>query len=59
MRTRRCGICRATGHNRRFHNPLTKKGRSILRSMRKTYKERAKSVFYASAQSGRIKGVES
>lgn len=40
--------------------PLTKKGASIRRSMRKTYssKKVADRVFYASANSGRIKGVE-
>jgi hypothetical protein len=40
--------------------PLTEKGRKIMRSMRKTYgdSERAKRVFYASANAGRIKGVE-
>jgi hypothetical protein len=38
--------------------PLTKKGRKIMRSMRKTYGKRAESVFYASRNAGRIKGVE-
>ena len=37
--------------------PLTKKGAKILRHMRKTYGSRAKRVFYASANAGRIKGV--
>jgi len=38
--------------------PLTKKGRKILRNMRKTYGKKAgKSVFYASANAGTIKGV--
>jgi len=39
-------------------SPLTKKGTKVMRSMRKTYgKKKGKSVFYASARSGRIKGV--
>ena len=38
--------------------PLTPKGRKTLRSMKKTYgKKKGTSVFYASANSGRIKGV--
>ena len=39
--------------------PLTKKGKKILRSMRKTYptKKKAEQVFYASANKGRIKRV--
>lgn len=38
--------------------PLTKKGRKILGSMRKTYgKKRGKQVFYASANKRRITGV--
>ena len=38
--------------------PLTKKGKKIMRAMRKEYgKKKGKSVFYASAKSGRIKGV--
>jgi hypothetical protein len=38
--------------------PLTSKGRKILGSMRKTYgKKRGTSVFYASANKGRITGV--
>lgn len=39
--------------------PLTKKGRKIMRSMRRTYKnpKTAKRVFYASANKGRISGV--
>lgn len=39
--------------------PLTKKGKKIMRSMRLTYKDpkKAKEVFYASANSGKIKGV--
>ena len=39
--------------------PLTKKGKKILSSMRKSYgKKRGTSVFYASANKGTIKGVE-
>jgi len=39
--------------------PLTKKGKSILKSMEKTYgsDKKAKQVFYASANAGKIKGV--
>lgn len=38
--------------------PLTKKGKEILKKMQKTYgKERGKKIFYASANSGKIKGV--
>lgn len=39
--------------------PLTKKGRKIKRAMTKTYgKKKGARVFYASANKGRIKGVE-
>jgi hypothetical protein len=40
--------------------PLTTKGSKILSSMRKTYgsTKRAKEVFYASRNSGKIKGVD-
>ena len=39
--------------------PLTKKGKKILSSMRKSYGVRkGKQVFYASANKGRIRGVE-
>jgi len=40
--------------------PLSKKGVKIMSSMRKTYKDpkKAKSVFYASKNAGKIKGVE-
>jgi hypothetical protein len=43
--------------------PLTKKGREIMDSMQASYKDKggakkAKEVFYASANSGKIKGVE-
>lgn len=38
--------------------PLTKKGKEILKQMQKTYgKERGKKIFYASVNSGKIKGV--
>lgn len=39
---------------------LTKKGNKVMRAMQKTYgsKEKADQVFYASRNSGRIKGVE-
>jgi len=39
--------------------PLTPKGESILRSMVGTYKstKKAKSVFYALINSGKLKGV--
>lgn len=39
--------------------PLTSKGKEILSNMEKTYKspEKAKEVFYASANKGTIKGV--
>lgn len=39
--------------------PLTAKGRKILKNMRKTYKpEKAKQVFYAMINEGKIKGAE-
>jgi len=39
--------------------PLTKKGKKILAAMRKTYGSRkGTSVFYASRNKGRIKGVD-
>jgi hypothetical protein len=38
--------------------PLTKRGKKIMRSMKKTYgKKKGKRVFYASANKGTIKGV--
>jgi hypothetical protein len=38
--------------------PLTKKGRKILRRMKKSYgNEKGKGVFYASANKGTIAGV--
>ena len=39
--------------------PKTAKGKKIMRSMVKTYgKKRAKTVFYASKNAGKIKGVD-
>jgi hypothetical protein len=38
--------------------PLTKKGRKIMKSMKKTYGKDAKKVFYASKNKGKITGVD-
>lgn len=40
--------------------PLTKKGRKVMKAMQETYptKEKAESVFYASRNAGKIKGVD-
>ena len=39
--------------------PLSKKGKKILKSMKKQYgKKKGKSVFYASANKGTITGTE-
>lgn len=40
--------------------PLNKKGKKIMRGMKKTYgsAEKAKQVFYASKNAGKIRGVE-
>lgn len=40
--------------------PLTKKGKKIMGAMKKTYGDtkKAKSVFYASINKGKIKGAE-
>jgi hypothetical protein len=39
--------------------PLTKTGKKVLRSMRKEYgTKKGKSVFYASINKGRLKGME-
>jgi hypothetical protein len=39
--------------------PLTKKGKKIMSAMQEEYgKERGQRVFYASANAGKIKGVE-
>lgn len=40
--------------------PLTAKGKSVMRSMVETYKskKKAKQVFYASKNAGKLKGVD-
>lgn len=39
-------------------SPLNSKGKKIMRSMKRTYgSEKAKRVFYASENSGKIRGV--
>ena len=38
--------------------PQTAKGKKIMKSMKKTYGKDAKSVYYASIVSGKIKGAE-
>ena len=39
--------------------PLTKKGKKIMKSMKKQYgKKKGETVFYASSNKGVIKGVE-
>jgi len=40
--------------------PLTKKGKKILSSMKKTYKttKKAKSVMYAMKNAGKMKGID-
>ncbi len=39
--------------------PLTKKGKKVMSAMKKTYgKKKGTSVFYASKNKGKIKGVE-
>jgi hypothetical protein len=38
--------------------PLTKRGRKIMSRLRKTYGKRAKRIFYALRNMGRIKGVD-
>jgi len=37
--------------------PLTKKGKKIMKSMKKEYGAKAEQVFYASANKNKIKGV--
>lgn len=39
---------------------LTKKGKKVMRNMEKTYgsKKKAKQVFYASKNKGKLKGVD-
>ena len=40
-------------------SPLTKKGKKVLSSMRKSYgTKKGTSVFYASINSGKVKGAE-
>lgn len=39
--------------------PLSAKGKKVMRSMKKTYgAKKAKQVFYASRNAGKLKGVE-
>ena len=38
--------------------PKTKKGKKIMKSMRKTYGSKAEQVFYASKNAGKITGVD-
>ena len=39
--------------------PLTKKGKKIMKSMKKSYgKKRGEQVFYATKNKGKIKGVD-
>lgn len=39
--------------------PMTKKGKTVMTAMMKEYgKEKGRQVFYASKNSGKIKGVE-
>ena len=39
--------------------PLTKKGKKIMKSMKKSYgKKRGEQIFYASKNKGKIKGVD-
>ena len=39
--------------------PLTEKGKKIMKSMKKQYgKKKGKTVFYASKNKGKIKGVD-
>ena len=40
--------------------PLTKKGKSVMASMKKTYKskEKAQRVFYSMINAGKLKGAE-
>lgn len=46
------------GSSPMMHNPLTEKGKEIMSNMEKEYgPKKAKQVFYASANKGRIKGV--
>ena len=39
--------------------PLTKKGKKIIKSMKKSYgKKRGEQIFYATKNKGKIKGVD-
>jgi|TARA_Y100001938_G_scaffold131835_1_gene189400 hypothetical protein len=39
--------------------PLTKKGKKIMKSMKKSYgKKRGEQIFYATKNKGKIKGVD-
>ena len=39
--------------------PLTKKGKKIMKSMKKSYgKKRGEQIFYATKNKGKIKGVK-
>jgi hypothetical protein len=39
--------------------PLTKKGKNIMKSMKKSYgKKRGEQIFYATKNKGKIKGVD-
>jgi hypothetical protein len=39
-------------------SPLTKKGKKVMKSMKKTYGKKAERVFYASRNAGKITGVD-
>jgi hypothetical protein len=44
---------------KKYNMPMNKKGKKIMKAMEKTYgKKDAKSVFYATMNKGKIKGVE-
>ena len=49
----------ATANVKPANMPLTKKGKAIMKSMVETYgPKKAKEVLYASANKGRIKGID-
>ena len=49
----------ATANVKPANMPLTKKGKAIMKSMVAEYgPKKAKEVFYASANKGRIKGID-
>ena len=49
----------ATANVKPANMPLTKKGKAIMKNMVAEYgPKRAKEVFYASANKGRIKGID-